>query len=103
MNEIKHYALRVYGGPSGTRTGIQAQIHLFDNSNKMMGKIDFFEPSHTLPLDSENTYIHLRMHITAWPNVVDLLRNESPVYISYNAHQQSGFIGTNQEPVGEGE
>ncbi len=103
MNEIKHYALRMYGGPHGSNSGIRGQIHLFSPSNKMLGKIDFYDTDHTLPPDASEPYIHSHMHISEWPLIVDMLRNEAPVYLSYHSGSDTIFLSTSQEPVGEGE
>lgn len=43
------------------------------------------------------------MHLpsTMFQSVLDILRNEKPVYIYFA--QGRGFLSTSQEPVGEGE
>ncbi len=43
------------------------------------------------------------MHLPSamFKNVIDVLRNESPVYIYFTAGR--GFLGTSAEPIGEGE
>jgi hypothetical protein len=45
----------------------------------------------------------IRMHLPSamLPNVLDVLRNEKPVYVRFT--QNRGFLSTVQEPVGEGE
>jgi hypothetical protein len=53
------------------------------------------------PDDSKTLYYHLE----DFPNVLDLLRNEKPVYLHFLG-EGGGFengIRTGQEPVGEGE
>ena len=45
----------------------------------------------------------IRMHLpsTMFQNVLDVLRNEKPVYIYFV--QNRAFLGTAKEPIGEGE
>lgn len=45
----------------------------------------------------------IRMHLPSamFQNVLDILRNEQPVYIYWA--QNRGFLSTSKEPVGEGE
>ena len=59
MPEIKNYAVRVHGGPKGEGNKIRAQIHLFDDKNKMAGVIDFFDPKTTLPEDRNEELIRM--------------------------------------------
>ena len=57
-------------------------------------------------MNFENDYERsgiIRMHLpsTMFHNVLDVLRNETPVYIDFA--QGRGFLSTSKEPVGEGE
>jgi hypothetical protein len=46
---------------------------------------------------------YLRFRGTQLPAIVDLLRNEKPVYMHWNTTSTGAFIATDKEPVGEGE
>jgi hypothetical protein len=66
-----------------------------------------FLPNGTaLPADTVTKgQVVLYYHVDHYPNVIDLLRNEKPVYLYYNG-SGSGFengIKTMVEKVGEGE
>ena len=87
----------------GPETRIRAQIHLFDASNKMIGSVDFFEPGMELPSDSNEGRIIMAMHTPMMHSVIDVLRNEGPVYIEWQERLKNAYMGTSQEPVGEGE
>lgn len=105
MAEIKTYAVRYHGGMFGAGNGLRAQVHLFDGNNKMIGWVDFYDDLFPLPGDQVNDngqiVISLRQgHISG---IVDMLRNEGPVYIYWQEKIKNAYIGTSQEPVGEGE
>ena len=38
-----------------------------------------------------------------YAHVIDLLRNEKPIYFSFSDVSKLGFIRTGKEPVGEGD
>ncbi len=41
--------------------------------------------------------------MSMFSKVLDILRNEKPIYFSYSEPTKLGFIRTGTEPVGEGE
>ncbi|MEO1449785.1 MAG: hypothetical protein AAFV07_09645 [Bacteroidota bacterium] len=103
MPSIHTYAIRFHGGLKGEGTGIRAHIHLFDSQNKMVGRIDFYDPKLTLPADRNDGMIHMSMSADQIHAVVDVLRNEKPIYLQWQKTLQNAYLGTGQEPVGEGE
>ena len=103
MPEIKQYAIRFHGGPEGSGSGIRAQIHLFDSQNRMVGAVDFYEDSHSLPEDSQQELIRMAMPSSQAYAVIDMLRNEKPIFLEWQATLKNAYLGTSQEPVGEGE
>lgn len=103
MPEVKHYAIRFHGGPEGSGDHIRAQIHLFDESNRMVGAIDFLEGVDLLPNDRNQDYIRMSMPISMAHSVIDMLRNEKPIFLEWQDRLKNAFLGTSQEPVGEGE
>ena len=46
---------------------------------------------------------YLYYYLEDFPNVLDLLRNESPIFLTFNTPDGENFIGTTEEAVGEGE
>ena len=76
------------------------------NSGKYIGQLIIKPNGSTLPLDSmSGSQANLYYHLDDFQNTIDLLRNESPVYLLYSG-SGSGFengIKTIQEAVGEGE
>jgi hypothetical protein len=37
-----------------------------------------------------------------YANIIDILRNEKPIYFSYSINSKMGYVRTGKEPVGEG-
>ncbi len=41
--------------------------------------------------------------MSMFSQILDILRNEKPIYFSYSEPTNLGFIRTGKEPIGEGE
>ena len=67
-----------------------------------MAYVRFNDPDMAFENDYESGGI-IRMHLPSamFDNVLDVLRNEKPVYIAFL--QGRGFLSTSKEPVGEAE
>jgi len=98
---IGSYSVLFYGSPSGYQTN-RVQIQLKDTNGKVVAWIRFNDPGQFYENDYEKNGI-IRMHLPSamFANVIDILRNEKPVYIYFTAGR--GFLGTSAEPIGEGE
>lgn len=99
--EVKSYHILFYGSPAGYQTN-RAQIQLSDANNKTLAWIRFNDPGMFYEDDYEKDGI-IRMHLPSsmFQNVLDVLRNEKPIYIYFA--QNRGFLSTSREPVGEAE
>ncbi len=99
--EVKKYHILVYGSPAGYQTN-RAQIALYDSNGKVAAYIRFNDPGMFFESDSKSGNI-IKMHLPSamFENVLDILRNEKPVYIYFA--QGRGFLSTSKEPVGEEE
>jgi hypothetical protein len=99
--EIKNYHILSYGSPAGYMTN-RAQISLFDANNQTAAYLRFNDPGMFFENDSESGGI-ITMHLPSemFRNVLDVLRNEMPVYIYFA--QGRGFLSTSLEGVGEAE
>ena len=78
------------------------RIWLRDTSNASIGQLVFRPDGTALPQDSaKNLYYHL----SNYPHVIDLLRNEKPVYWHFvgTGGGNENAIRTSIEPQGEGE
>jgi hypothetical protein len=76
------------------------------NGGRYIGQLVFRPNGSTLPPDAmARNQLTLYYHLDDFQNAIDLLRNESPMYLLYSS-SGGGFengIKTTQEPVGEGE
>ncbi len=73
---------------------------------KYMGQLTFMPNGAALPADRLNgTQAQLYYHLDDFQNMIDLLRNESPLYLLYvgSGPGNENGIKTTDEPVGEGE
>lgn len=97
------------------RLKYSATIELF-YSNSIVGTLRFYADGTTVPSDalyirSRGYIIYLNFHESQYQNILDILRNEKPVYVSIVAKYGSpgdyeygeGDIRTGDEPVGEEE
>ncbi|NTW69240.1 MAG: hypothetical protein HGB23_05250 [Chlorobiaceae bacterium] len=99
--EVKNYHILVYGSPEGYQTN-RAQIALYGSDGKTVAYLRFNDPGMLFENDSQ-TGGTILMHLPSamFQSVLDVLRNEKPVYIYFA--QGRGFLSTSTEPVGEGE
>jgi hypothetical protein len=70
-----------------------------------LGYINFVSDSNKLPkaVKMYNLY-HFYYHMQDMPAIIDMLRNEGPVYLFYQEDDKNMCrISTTMEPVGEGE
>jgi hypothetical protein len=76
------------------------------NAGNYVGQLIFRPNGTALPIDSVvNNQVQLHYYLDSYAHLIDLLRNEKPIYMYYNG-SGSGFengIKTMIEKVGEGE
>jgi hypothetical protein len=100
--KIDEYRVLIYGGKSSPSPKHRATILLFNQASDTIGSIKFYDPGTSLPDDFEK-HKTIRMFLTSdmFLNVIDILRNEKPVYL----HGLPGeyYLSTEKEPVGEEE
>ena len=101
MPAVSSYSLLVYGSPTGYQTN-RAQIELHDAGGQTLAWVRFNDPDMDFEDDYEAGGI-IRMHLPSamLGSVLDILRNEEPVYVYFAAGR--GFLGTASEPIGEAE
>ena len=79
----------------------------FKDSAGWIGQCVFHPNGATLPADSQaaNGSANLNYHLDEFPMIMDILRNEKPVYLSYvgTGSGNENAIQTGEEPPGEGE
>ena len=102
MPEIKRYALRIHSGPDGDKNDVRAAIHLFGEDNHLAGVAYFYSAGNPLPDAKNETFIEFGFPISLYSSVLDMLRNENPIYLAWQEARSRAYLGTTQEPVGEG-
>ncbi len=86
-----------------------ATVSLFDASGKSVAFLRFFVPGSPLAPNEYRAdlgYPLVSYPATALASVVDLLRNEKPLYFTWYDYlpvRCFGAVGTSREPVGEAE
>lgn len=108
MVEIKKYDVAYYaGGKNAAGYPYRAIIGLRDESDGLIGAAYFHHSAATLPAsDNRKVSGYISCHYLAedYERVLDLLRNEKPVYVEFEIQLGSmANIRTSAEPVGEGE
>jgi len=106
--EIKKYDVAYYaGGKNVANYPYRAIIGLRDDDNALVGAAYFHHSVETMPsTDSRKASGYISCHYLAedYPRVIDILRNEKPVYVEFEVRPGNiANIRTNAEPVGEGE
>jgi hypothetical protein len=108
IEEIKKYSVSYYGGGKNTAGyRYRAIIGLRHDDNSFIGAAYFHRDPVTMPdSDDQSSSGYLYCHYTweDFPQILDLLRNEKPVFVRYVAGGwKIASITTSMELVGEGE
>jgi hypothetical protein len=106
IQEIHTYDTGYYAGGWTAIDGMYgAMIDLKDATGKIIASAKFHRVSSTIPAadSSTNGYIILNYTIQAYPQIIDMLRSEKPVYLYFDKIRKIGGIVCRQLPVGEQE
>lgn len=102
--QLKTYNVYYFGKRDGKT---KALIYARDADNHLRTRLLFAENGSDLPNSSESEmqgvkWCRIWYHIDQFPAVIDILRNEEPVWVHYS-NPTFAHIFTGSEPVGEGE
>ena len=106
--EIRKYDVAYYaGGQNAAGYPYRAIIGLRDDDDGLIGAAYFHRHAKTLPVtDTRKASGYISCHYLAedYARIIDLLRNEKPVYVEFDVQLGNmSNIRTSAEPVGEGE
>ena len=106
--EVKKYDVAYYGGGrNAAGYPYRAIIGLRDDDDKLVGAAYFHHDARTMPSgDTQKASGYISCHYMAadYPQILDLLRNEKPIYVEFEGSVGNiASIRTSAEPVGEGE
>ncbi len=98
---IDDYKVVIYGEKEGGST-IGAFIHCYNANTNVMSCV-FYNDEDNVPANSSGTRVNLYYPYSKLSDVLDILRNEKPVYFGFIESTKVGYVATKKEPVGEGE
>ena len=105
--EIKKYDVSYYAGAQNVGGyPYRAVIGLRDESDRFVAGAYFHHSSATMPTaDTKKATGFISCHYSAtdYPQVLDILRNEKPVFVEFDERTNVANVRTSAEPVGEGE
>jgi hypothetical protein len=105
VTEIKNYEYYVFS--SRDSVSVNAQIDVFRGDKTYLAGLKFAkDPAAPLPPPAlVHSFYFLYYTYQDLPVIVDMLRNEGPVFLFYNDFWGtiSAWLSTSAEPVGEGE
>jgi hypothetical protein len=107
--EIKKYDVAYYGGGmNASNYAYRAIIGMRRDDGSLIGAAYFHRSATTMPSsDSVGPpagYISCHYLAEDYPRIVDLVRNEKPIYVTFTAGGWDiASIETSLEPIGEGE
>ena len=82
-----------------------AFVYFYEPSQKYIGYAGIIEDGVPLPpnVQGSNGVLNIYFHESELVPMLDILRNEKPVFVQYNTDLKWGSVGTGKEPVGEQE
>ena len=85
--------------------GKTAAVLLLQNKDDLISMVAFVDDDEELPPPREgiNGVVYMTLHHKWLSGVIDMLRNEEPVYFLWNRETESASVTTEEEPVGEEE
>lgn len=98
------YLVRHYGWQTADESGCQASIICY-SSQVLVGYVNFFHPDH-VPQSAINTFsppqlvLTINLSVERVQEVLETLRNESPIHIGVDLSQRIGWVGIDPAPVG---
>jgi hypothetical protein len=105
--EIKKYSVSVIS--DGEPNRFAAAVLLFDAAGKVIAFLRFYVAGVELPaneLRADLGYPLVSYPASPLGSVVDVLRNEKPIYFTWHDYSPArcfGAVGTSREPIGDGE
>lgn len=102
--EIAKYSLTYTGKKDGS-TFWRAFIHLSDQNGQYIGGIYFYDDDIPTGWNDgySGNYLFMFLPASHLTRIVDILRNEKPLYFAFNTSSGKTYLSTSAEPVGEGE
>ncbi len=106
QREVTKYSIQLFGGADGNADVIGAISLSIGDAGAVLRFVRQEVPVPvntivTLPTGKKHYYVNYSERQLAI--VIDVLRNESPVWFLYNESTNAGYLTAREEPTGEGE
>ncbi len=99
--EIEKYEVVLYGQETDCGD-LTAFIHCFNDSKNVM-TCEFYREGAALPVNRyKGGRVGLVYPWSRFGSILDVLRNEKPVFFGFIMSTKVGYVATREEPVGEG-
>ena len=100
--EIENYVVLQYNEDERDRTAL---IHCLADVGGYIGYLVFYKEGVPIPRSWKRSSgaPNLNFSERRFPEIMETLRQEKPVYIAFNDYSMRGMIKTSPEPVGEEE
>ncbi len=104
-HRVDHYQYELVQDSVRGTTRELVLLFLYDERRELLCNLAFVpDDQHALQaVPSTSGHITAQLPIAQCDRVLDMLRNEKPVYFSWSPDSQSIGLSTNKEPVGEQE
>ncbi len=107
LKEIHTYTLDIYsGGTNSKGYEYRSVIGLYAPDGSAIGGIYFHRDMTTIPdgdVQDPSGYVWCHYSWNEYAAIMDMLRNERPVFLRYLDSWSMASLTTSPEPVGEGE
>ncbi len=104
-HRVEKYQYEVQQDISDGATRELTFLSLFDKQRNLLCAFVFMPNGNTLakPVETPDGHVAIQMHESDFSRIIDMLRNEKPVYFSWWREAESFRLCTSKEPVGEQE
>jgi hypothetical protein len=93
-HELKQYWVHFQAGHTkGNQIYPRAIIKCYDDNDFLL-QLNFYSEGKRIPenyYDTNSKLVYLRYPLSMYPNILDILRNEKPIYFSYYVGSKLGF------------
>jgi hypothetical protein len=97
--EVSRYTCHYYS----SRERDDVMLFLYDERSNVVGQVFAIPDGQPLPAaEQRDGRVLLYFHRAVMPQVIDMLRDEGPVFLQWNGGRGAA-LATGYEPVGEGE
>lgn len=105
VSEINHYWVHFQAGQIENNLIYPSVVIKCYHDDDFVLQLNFYPDNKKLPenyYDVKSKLVYLRFRMSMYSNIIDILRNEKPIYFSFSNKSKVGYVRTGKEPIGEG-